>query len=435
MGSNLLLFIALLIILLVSISKICFAGDSIYSTHFLKDGDTIVSSSGIFEMGFFRPNNNSLNHYVGIWYKQLPIRTVVWVANRDAPITNISSVALQMLSTGRLALVDANNALFWYTNSSRLIQNNPPVAKLLDSGNLVITDANENFLWQSFDHPTDTLLPGMIIEKNFITGHEITLSAWKTEDNPGSGEYKFFLESTGYPEMILRNGGEEVYRSGPWNGLRWSGIPGLAKNEGTSEMSVIVNTTGVFVSYKVFNISTLLRIVVSSSGYVEINLWVDGTQREGWNTIRNVPTDGCDRYGYCGAYGSCNYDNYPVCACLNKFLAKSTAEWSRSEFSGGCVRKTPLSCQNGSSSDGFFRYSDIKLPDTKFSWFNTSMDLYECEQVCLKNCNCTAYSSLDISNGQNGCLLWFGDLVDIKELPPHKGQDLFIRVASSDLGM
>nr|GMC75571.1 G-type lectin S-receptor-like serine/threonine-protein kinase At4g27290 [Ipomoea batatas] len=205
------------------------------------------------------------------------------------------------------------------------------------------------------------------------------------------------------------------------------------RRKALSEMSVIANTTGVFASYKVFNISTLLRIVVSSSGYVEINLWVDGTEREGWNTIRNVPTDVCDRYGYCGVYGSCNYDNYPVCACLNKFLTKSTAEWSRSEFSGGCVRKTPLSCQNGSSSDGFFRYSDIKLPDTKFSWFNTSMDLYECEQVCLKNCNCTAYSSLDISNGQNGCLLWFGDLVDIKELPPHKGQDLFIRVASSDL--
>nr|GMC56667.1 G-type lectin S-receptor-like serine/threonine-protein kinase At4g27290 [Ipomoea batatas] len=254
MGNDVPLFIALM--LLVSIQKISSARDSITSTQFLKDGETIVSSGGIFELGFFSPTN-SLNRYVGIWYKQIPVFTVVWVANRDTPITNTSSsVVFQIIHSGRLALVEGNNSILWHTNTSILVQN--PVAKLLDSGNLVITDGNENFLWQSFYHPTDTLLPGMIIGKNFHTGVEISLSSWKTQNNPGSGEYTFSLEATGYPQVVIKNGRMEV-----------------------------------------FNSSSLVRAIISSSGTLQFYLWEDGSEE--WNILYTAPTDICDRYGYCGA--------------------------------------------------------------------------------------------------------------------------------------
>ncbi|XP_019189839.1 PREDICTED: G-type lectin S-receptor-like serine/threonine-protein kinase At4g27290 [Ipomoea nil] len=424
MGNDVLLFIAM--ILLVSIQKICYAGDTIDSTHILKDGETIASSGGTFELGFFSPNNSS-NRYVGIWYKQLPIRTVVWVANRDVPITNISSVVLQMFNTGELALVGGNNSIFWQTNSSKIVQN--PVARLLDSGNLVITDANdsnpENFMGQSFHHPTDTLLPGMMFGKNFHTGIEIILSSWKAENNPGSGEYKLLVEPTGYPQVLIKRGREEVFRSGPWNGLEWNGSPGMEKLEDMAELGAIVNATAFYAYYKVFETSKLIRLIISTSGTIQFHLWADGSQE--WKIVFTAPTDTCDRYGYCGAYSICYYDYYSSCRCLDKFLPENPVE-------SGCVRRTRLNCQNASS-DGFIKYSGVKLPDTMFSWFNSSMSLQECEQVCLKNCNCTAYSNMDISNGENnGCLLWFGDLIDLR-LIPEKEQDLFIRMASSDLGM
>nr|GME00308.1 G-type lectin S-receptor-like serine/threonine-protein kinase At4g27290 [Ipomoea batatas] len=114
--------------------------------------------------------------------------------------------------------------------------------------------------------------------------------------------------------------------------------------------------------------------------------------------------------------------------------SQDLAAWDRADFSGGCVRRTPLSCGNGSSSDGFVKYSGIKLPDTKFSTFYSSLNLQECEQVCFNNCSCIAYSSLDISNGENGCLLWFSDLIDISVVPSDgQDQDLYIKMASSDL--
>ncbi|XP_031119030.1 G-type lectin S-receptor-like serine/threonine-protein kinase At4g27290 isoform X2 [Ipomoea triloba] len=414
MGNDGPLLIALM--LLVSFQKISCARDTITSTQFLKDGETIVSSGGIFELGFFSPAN-SLNRYVGIWYKQIPVFTVVWVANRDTPITNTSSSVV--FHSGSLALVDGHNSILWHTNTSILVQN--PVAKLLDSGNLVITDANnDNFLWQSFHHPTDTLMPDMMFGKNFITGVEIGMSSWKTEINPGVGDHKFFLEPTGYPQVVIKSGAKEVLRSGPWNGVDWNGTPGMDMLGSIAETSVIANAAEFFVYYKVFNRSNLVRAMISSSGNLQFFLWADGSEE--WNTLYTAPTDICDRYGYCGAYGICYYDNYPSCSCLDKFLPKNA---------GGCVRRTPLSCQNGSS-DGFLKYNGLKFPDTKLSWFNSSMNLQECEQVCLKNCNCTAYSSLNISNGEHGCLLWFGDLIDIRVVP-EKGQNIFIRMAASDI--
>jgi hypothetical protein len=75
----------------------------------------------------------------------------------------------------------------------------------------------------------------------------------------------------------------------------------------------------------------------------------------------------------------------------------------------------------------------MKLPDTSKSWFNKSMNIEECEKFCKRNCSCTAYANLDVRNGGSGCLLWFDNIMDIKKLSSG-GQDVYIRVAASELG-
>ncbi|GJY83367.1 G-type lectin S-receptor-like serine/threonine-protein kinase isoform X1, partial [Tanacetum coccineum] len=59
------------------------------------------------------------------------------------------------------------------------------------------------------------------------------------------------------------------------------------------------------------------------------------------------------------------------------------------------------------------------------------MTLGECEMKCRKNCSCTAYTSLDIRNGGSGCLLWFDELMDIRE--SDSSQHIYIPMAAYDL--
>ncbi len=51
----------------------------------------------------------------------------------------------------------------------------------------------------------------------------------------------------------------------------------------------------------------------------------------------------------------------------------------------------------------------------------------------MKNCSCTAYSNLDIRGEGSGCLVWFGNLVDITVMT-EGGQDFYVRMAASEIG-
>ncbi|XP_076896987.1 G-type lectin S-receptor-like serine/threonine-protein kinase SD1-1 [Bidens hawaiensis] len=56
------------------------------------------------------------------------------------------------------------------------------------------------------------------------------------------------------------------------------------------------------------------------------------------------------------------------------------------------------------------------------------MTLEECQTACERNCSCTAYAIRDI---QSGCLLWFGDLEDMRE--NGGGRELYVRLTASEL--
>nr|GMC48214.1 G-type lectin S-receptor-like serine/threonine-protein kinase At4g27290 [Ipomoea batatas] len=424
------LSLILLLAFLLSIPNICLGRDLITKTQFLRDGETMGSEGGTFVLGFFSPTN-SLNHYIGIWYRKDPVKTVVWVANRDAPLADTSSAVLKITQGGQLSLLGDKGQAVWSANTSRSVQN--PVAELLDSGNLVVRDADdenpENFLWQSFDYPTDHWLSGMKLGWNLQTGHEVFFTSWKGENDPASGQYTLHLDPTGYPQLSLRNRTTEIFNSGPWNGLRFSVAAVDQSNTNVGPYGLVRNKKEVYVWYNTSVYSGLFRFLVTSNGIIKTGVWEDEIKQ--WVSFYSEPTDICGKYGLCGGNGVCNIHNeyYHSCGCLAKFLPNNNATES---LSLGCHRRKPLNCHNnGSSSDGFLKYSGIKLPDTKHSWYNESMSLQECKQVCLRNCSCMAYSTLNISNGGSGCLIWYDDLVDMRTLP--EGQDIYIRLDASEI--
>ncbi|KAJ0669744.1 putative non-specific serine/threonine protein kinase [Helianthus annuus] len=80
---------------------------------------------------------------------------VVWSANRDYPVSH--GAILNFTATGDLVLRDVDGSTVWTTNTTG---KSVVGMNLTDAGNLVLFDVNGFVVWQSFDYPTDTLVPG-----------------------------------------------------------------------------------------------------------------------------------------------------------------------------------------------------------------------------------------------------------------------------------
>ncbi|KAL7592390.1 hypothetical protein Lser_V15G35264 [Lactuca serriola] len=399
--------------------------DLISDSRFLTEADTLVSPAGIFELGFFRPGSSE-NKYVGIWYKKISVQTVVWVANRDFPLPDASSGILKIISPGNLVIINDTNDIIWSTNTKSSVN---AIAQLDDTGNLIVKERiEEKILWQSFDYPTDTLLPGMKLGRSFLTGKEWQLSSWKNSQDPAPGEFTWSTDTNGFPQDLLKQDTSIKFRIGPWNGIWFSGFSPVNRNIIKADM--VINATEVSYSYSLINSSVISRLVVSSSGQIERWVWV--VEAKKWQLFLQLQRDFCDEYNICYAHGTCSVLTPQRCGCLDeeRFVPRNQKAWEVADWSGGCVRRTPLDCRT----DGFIKYSYVKLPDTRTSWYNMSMNRKQCEEKCMKNCSCMAYSDTDIRGGGSGCLLWFNELKDVRVFPPgNDGQDIFIRMASSEL--
>ncbi|OMP04572.1 S-locus glycoprotein [Corchorus olitorius] len=394
----------------------------------LVDGMTLVSNDGSFELGFFTPGS-SMNRYLGIWYKNIPMQTIVWVANRMNPITD-STGLLKIETNGRVVLQGQNETTVWSINSTQGVRN--PIVQLLDSSNLVVRDGkdgnSENYLWQSFDYPTDTILPGMKIGWDLRIGLSRRLAAWKSPDDPSPGDLTYGVELGGIPEMVGRKGSEKYFRSGLWNGIGFSGSP-IHNNNPVFTYDFVWNKEEVYYTFVLKDKSVMSRVVLDQTkGERQRYTWNPETQT--WNLFSVLPSDQCDTYGLWGVNGNCDTSKLPVCQCLKAFKPKLPERWNTSDWSEGCIHNKPLNCQSGNK---FIRIQSLKTPDATYSWVNKSINLKECRARCLQNCSCMAYTSLNITGRGSGCAMWFDDLIDVKQFQSIGGQDLYIRVSASEL--
>ncbi|KAJ4726191.1 S-receptor-like serine/threonine-protein kinase [Melia azedarach] len=331
-------------------------------------------------------------------------------------------------STGDLVLLGQNKTVVWSANLTKAVQTQV-VVQLLDSGNLVLKEEQDDnsgtHFWQSFDYPSDTLLPGMKLGWDLKTHFQRRLQSWKSSDDPSPGDFTWGIELEANPEAVMRQGSKKFYRSGPWNGQGFSGAPELRPNP-VFKYNFVSNEEELYYTFSLTDKSVVSRIVMNQTEYIRQRFtWNEATQS--WMLYATVPRDRCDNYGLCGAYGVCILSESPICQCLEGFKSKSEENMN---WSQGCVRNRPL---NYSRTDGFIKYDGLKLPDATHSWVNKSMNLKQCREKCLENSSCMAYTNSDITGGGSGCAIWFGDLVDMREFPAG-GQDLYIRMSASEQG-
>ncbi|CAD6339160.1 unnamed protein product [Miscanthus lutarioriparius] len=127
------------------------AGSSLSVEHSL-----LHSPDGTFTCGFYSISPNASTF--SIWFSRSSKRTIVWSANPLHPVYTWGS-KVELDVEGSMVLKDYNGQIVWTNNVSVSNAGHDVQARLLDTGNLVVKGKDGAILWQSFDSPTDTLLP------------------------------------------------------------------------------------------------------------------------------------------------------------------------------------------------------------------------------------------------------------------------------------
>ncbi|WOH02412.1 hypothetical protein DCAR_0521801 [Daucus carota subsp. sativus] len=322
-----------------------FAIDAIRANQTITDGNTIVSAGGNFELGFFSPGS-SKNRYLGIWY-MMSKSTLVWIANRETPLTNTSGV-VRFNNKGSIVVTSDGGNIVWTSISKKAPIKNPAV-QLLDNGNLVLRDAAdsdlENYMWESFDYPVDTQLPGMKFGVDLVHGIDRCLTPWRGVDDPAPGNFTHRMDTNGFPQLLLWKGSVLWARAGPWVGLWFSGNS-KTKMFGFYADEFVFNEKEIYFRYELADDNTpISRYVLNPDGESSIMIW--SHRNQDWVVYTTLHMGKCDRYGFCGPYGGCNPNNYPRCECLKGFVPKLSEKWKAGNWSDGCVRESPMTCGSG----------------------------------------------------------------------------------------
>uniref|UniRef100_A0ACD5WHV5 Uncharacterized protein n=2 Tax=Avena sativa TaxID=4498 RepID=A0ACD5WHV5_AVESA len=412
------------------------ATDTINLTTTLTGDETLLSAGGVFTLGFFSPSSGKT--YLGIWYAGIPGQTIVWVANRNDPLDSTPGV-LKLTPDGRLAILDPSNSTVWSSPpppaTAANLTTSAATARLGDDGNFLLSadgsGSADSVAWQSFDYPTDTLLPGMKLGRDLKRGIAWNITSWNSKTDPSPGAYTFKLLPGGLPEFFLIDGGAgPVYASGPFNGAGLTGVPNLSSQDFV--FAVVATADQTYYSYGVTDKGLRSRFVVDGVlGRVQRFVWTEDDGNWNWTSYWYYPTDPCDNYAKCGPFGYCDLNDSPLCSCLPGFQPRSQQQWDLNSNTGGCVRTTNLTCTG--AGDGFWRMDRMKLPRATNATVYADMALDQCRQVCLADCSCRAYSAANMSGDVGrGCVIWDVDLLDMRQYPGVV-QDLYIRLPQSEV--
>ncbi|KAL1542098.1 G-type lectin S-receptor-like serine/threonine-protein kinase LECRK3 [Salvia divinorum] len=338
---------------------------------------TWSSPSGVYAFGFFPQHVNS--YAVGIF---LPDKTVVWTANRDSgPTVPNDVVSLLLTPEGRLVLRRRQGQDEDVISPSATIAS----ASMLDNGNFVLYDSNSRIIWQSFDNPTTTLLPG----QRLPPGEEIFSSA--SETDYGKGNFRLKMQNDGYlvqyPINTPDTGTYAYYAEKP-NGavnvsLNFDSDGRLYQLNGSLPLRNITNgrlPTEGYINFMRLDVGGIFRIYSFSLS----NL----TTTRRWSSV----VDECAPKGFCGFNAYCTLrDSAPVCQCLPGFVSvqsgNNTAPCSRNFSVQGCPEN-----------DDRLKTVMLRVINTEWdeNWYeNTVMTEEQCRKSCLDDCNCEAAMYVD----------------------------------------
>ena len=345
---------------------------------------------------------------------------VIWSANRASPVSN--SDKLQFEANGNVVLRreqgGGEGSEVWRLDSSG---KNVSRIELRDSGNLVVVSGDDGAsIWESFDHPTDTL----ITNQAFKQGMKLT-----SNPSPSSNvSYTLEIKSGDMVLSVNTSLTPQVY---------WS--MGNERGKIVNKDGVVTSSSLLGNSWRFFdeNRSLLWQFVYSddkdgnatwiavlgNNGVITFsNL---GAGASGADASTKIPNDQCATPEPCGPYYVCSGGK--VCGCVSG-LSKA-----RSDCKSGIVSPCKKNENNATLSVQLVNAGDkvdyfalgFATPFSK----RTSLD--RCKEFCNKNCSCLG---LFFQNSSGDCFLfdWIGSFRNSGN--GGSGFVSYIKVATNDLG-
>ncbi|KAI9197972.1 hypothetical protein LWI28_007765 [Acer negundo] len=294
---------------------------------------------------------------------------VYWLANRNKPVQE--NATLELHTNGDLILRDADGTLVWSTNTSH---KSIAGLQMLNTGNLVLFDDNNKTIWQSFDHPMDTLLPG----QKLMAGQKLVSRASSTDLTEGS--FYLSVSSKGL-FAFYRSTVPQMYYKYP--------VTVTKESEQPSYIKAVNGTLALYIlSAEPSEPDAVLSSPVNYTEYAYMRLDSDGHLRfyddsmDQVDILADVLRE-CDYPTVCGNYGLCSNGQ---CTCPSGYNGNNVSDNPRNF---GCTEINPVTCENGQSKSlsllrevYYFNYVDPDASDLK------GIHIESCKDACLRNCSC-----------------------------------------------
>ncbi|KAJ9145802.1 hypothetical protein P3X46_028137 [Hevea brasiliensis] len=381
-----------------------------------------LSPSGDFAFGFRQLEKREL-YLLAIWYNKIPDKTIVWYANGDNPAPARSK--LELTADRGLVLTSPQGTEIWKSDVNLGDAEN---GFMNDTGNLILSNSASEILWQSFDHPTDTLLPGQTLKRlspgqTLESGGQM-LSSRLTETNFSRGRFQFRLIPDGNAVLNTNN----LPTGFAYEAYFWSNT--VDSNTSNAGLRVVFDDSGYLYVLRASGKRELLTtgtVASAAENYHRVTLNFDGVLVQytrprnstgnggNWSIIRSMPDNICTDLvgqkgtGPCGFNGICQLsrDRRPTCSCPQRFSLLDP-----NDDYGGCRPDFYAQfCEDVSNSPKDFDFLELENTDWPTSDYEmyTPYNIEECQKACSEDCFCNVIvfkegtcwkKKLPLSNGR-----------------------------------
>jgi hypothetical protein len=245
-------------------------------------------------------------------------------------------------------------------------------------------------IWQGFDVPTDTYLPGMkigLFGLNTTQQSFQILTSWASPQNPSRGLFTLSIDRIDFTKIDVWRGDGLQMHIAFWDGhdLRFI-FENTTTNNDYNFSYKSINGSEAYYTFSHNKKYDLMWFVMASTGNLDQYYMVNGN-------ITSV--------------------SHPLC------------EDSSGGNSGKCLTSLPPMCGDT------FNEKNGSLPSTA-EVESIDIGASDCETLCKSNCSCTAFVSVD--SAQSVCQLYYGSQQELMKIMGKGPGTIYFRSSTNTSG-